>query len=501
MSDNQRKEFEFKCREFLSLQSLASLRSYGRLVGVASPTSKKKGELIADIVAVLLEEIPAQERSGRGAPVLDDRTDIKLIQAVEDLKFRYGIGEDILKGTGYGRLDFDYKEMIAEFKKHPLKFVVNDSQPRTSDQTETDSTYCGQLATYNGLSLLLPLNYAEDGEKVLLAVEFIHHYELKEGDVVTCYIKKQNEIYVVTKITEINGEKADDFKRKQCFENAEVCYPFRKINVYDGQQYTSIAAKYMDFVVPFERGQRGLLISSPKAGKSKFIEKIAPAITALNAGLKTFVLLVDQLPETIGRFRKLIDKDALIYSTYEDEPERQVLVADYLLKRAKCLAECGQDVLLFVDSFNALARAYNETEDSSGGKMLSCGLEAKTVHYLKRYFGAARCLDKGGSLTIFGAVSNETGNPADDVICAELSAISNLEIRLKNELAAKGIFPAIATDSVCVKYDDEDMGLPETITSLRRANLSPFGEAGVLAVLEQAASREELIGILRKARK
>ena len=135
----------------------------------------------------------------------------------------------------------------------------------------------------------------------------------------------------------------------------------------------------------------------------------------------------------------MLPTEQFLYTTYEDAPERQVFVADFLLQRAKSLADSGHDVLVLVDSFNALAHAYNDTDASVGGRTFACGIESKTIHYLKKYFGCARCLEKGGSITMIGALSEGTGNAADDLISAELSAVENLHIQLSDELAVKHI--------------------------------------------------------------
>ncbi|MBQ5930462.1 MAG: hypothetical protein IIX02_06700, partial [Clostridia bacterium] len=262
---------------------------------------------------------------------------------------------------------------------------------------------------------------------------------------------------------------------------------------------SSLTAKYMDWVVPFGRGNRGLVIAPPKTGKTMFLEKISAGAATLNDDVTTLVLLVDQSPETVTQFRKVLSKDCLVYSTYEDEPERQLFVADCILKRAKRLAECGKDVLLIIDSLSALAHAYNETEESSGGKVLPCGLESKTVHFIKKYLGSARCLELGGSLTILGSVSNMTGNTVDDVIAAELSSICNLEIRLKEELAVRRIFPAVGTNSVYVKYGEADgRGESETLSLLRKLGGQRFTDEGFLESLQKSVSKEEFNSFLKK---
>lgn len=497
MNEENKREFIFRCREFLSAQSLASLRSYGREVGVVSPTSRKKGELVEEIIGVLSNEIPARARSGRGAPVLDDRPDVKIVQEIERLKAKYDTS--IATGTGYGIPDYHFEERLKAIRENESKFVLNSNAHFECNADGTPRVFRGQMATHDDVSFLIPLDYIKDEEKMLLPIDFIRSYGLKDGDVISCNAKKNENIAIVMKIIDINGYQPAFFRRNGNFDDCNVCYPVGKIKVFDKEISSSLTAKYMDWVVPFGRGQRALIVSPPKTGKTQLLEKVAYGATKLNADVTTLVLLIDQSPETVAQFRKVIDKDFLAYATYEDEPERQVFVAESLLRRAKRLAECGKDVILIIDSLNALARAYNETEESSGGKILPCGLESKTVHFIKKYFGSARCLEAGGSLTVLGAVSNSTGNPADDLLTTELSAICNLQVQLKEDLAKKRIFPALGTDSVYVKYNGEEgRGEPETLVLLRRADPTQFGEVELLTALQKAASQQEFNEILKK---
>ena len=496
MNEQTKKEFIYACRELFSAQSLASLRSYGRSVGVVSPTSRKKGELIEEIIGILCEEIPAQAPNGRGAPVLDDRPDVKLLEDVERLIAKYKTGEDSTDRVP----NLSFSQIMASLKTQPnTTFVLNNSGDYEINEDGSPRLFRGQLATQNGVSFLLPLDYAVDGEKLLIAVEFIRSYNLKEGDIITCYAKRTEQVAVVVKIEEINGVSPDFFKRNSNFETAGVCYPVGKIKVYDSVKAPSLTQKYMDWIVPLGRGARGLLVAPPKTGKTVFLENVAVGAEGLNEDVNVFVLLIDQSPETVMQFRKVLPSDCLVCSTYEDEPERQVFVAESILKRAKRLAECGKDVLLIVDSLNALAHAYNETEESAGGKVLPCGLESKTVHYIKKFLGSARCLELGGSLTIMSAVNCATGNSADDVIATELSAICNLEIRLKEDFASRRIFPAVGADSVYVKYADGDgRGEPETLFLLRKMDAGQYANEELLFALNRSNSQEEFYKFLKK---
>ena len=497
MNEQHKKNFTLELKDLLSAQSLASLRTIGRSIGLTSPTILKKGELIDEIIGVIVGDIPTQARSGRGAPVLNNSPDARILEEIERIKAKYS--DHVLTPRDLEKIDYHLKERLDELRKEKNAFVLRSPERFEFNEDGTPRVFKGQLATHKGVSFLLPLDYVNDQEKMLLAVEFIRKYGLKEGDVIACNAKREGEIAVVTRIVEINGMSPEFFQRGTNFEDANVRYPVGRILVYDKERSPWLTAKYMDWVVPFGRGNRGLIIAPPKTGKTYFLEKVAAGAARLNDDVITLVLLVDQSPETIAQFRKIIAKDALIYSTYEDEPERQVFVADSILKRAKRLAECGRDVLLIVDSFNALAHAYNDTEQSSGGKMLPCGLESKTINYIKKYFGSARCLAEGGSLTILGSVSNATGNPADEVIASEVSSASNLEIRLNEELAIKRIFPAVDKNSVYVKFNDaEGYSEPEALALLRRTCATHFNGVEMLSELEKTATQQEFLEYLRK---
>jgi transcription termination factor Rho len=223
-----------------------------------------------------------------------------------------------------------------------------------------------------------------------------------------------------------------------------VCEPYLPLRfVKTGyNDKVPVAAKAIVWILPLLKGQRACIRSLPKAGKTHLIYDLAMGAHG-QKDLRSFVLLLDQTPETVSRFRKLLPYTELIYTTYETDCDKQVYAAEFLLKRAKRYVESGYDVLLIVDSLNALARAYNETNESVGGKVLAGGLESKTVHYLKKYFGTSRCLEDGGSLTMLCALAEDTGNPADDIIASEVLSLSNYEIALNEKLAQRRVYPSI----------------------------------------------------------
>lgn len=434
-------DFVEASERFLDSLGIAALRAYGRHVGVARATAKKKNEIIEEIIAIFCGQLEPIERSNRGAPIRDDSFDPKIEQTMNG--FRYAHLLDV-----EGTLPFepqndplDWGVVLKESKKRAWFLEVSDNEPGEY-VNGVQKIYVGQLATLNQVSLLLPLDCSDSDEKIVLSVEFIRKFNLREGDVISCHCKTTRDIYVATRILTVNGIEAEHFHRNP-FEAMDVVYPSARIHTYDKTEFHKIEHKFTQWLIPFGKGQRGVVISAPKAGKTQYLLSLIQAVKGLNEGMETYVLLVDQPLETVGAFRKAVGSENLLYTTYEDEPDRQIFVADFLMKRAKCQVESGKDVVVFIDSFNALARAYNDTEESSGGKRFSNGLESKTLHYIKKYLGAARQTDKKGSLTILGSVVIGTGNPADEMIASELCSVASLEIGLSNDLAFKRIFPAL----------------------------------------------------------
>ncbi|MBQ7879611.1 MAG: hypothetical protein IJ317_03075 [Clostridia bacterium] len=430
-------KFEEECRVSLSPYGIDQLRAYGRSIGVDKPTKKKRRELIDEIIGVLSGRLTPIERSLRGAPVKSDFVDPKIPEEIEKIRVRAKSG--FPQSQRSILINRNIAQEIADFQaRNKQMLVFND--PNAEIKL---SQRCGQLTTLDGVSYLLPLNCRDNGEKVVMPVEFIREYDLKEGDVISCHVEKGKNVFVVVKLLSINQCDLNEYRRSGDFDEMAASYPKRSMRFYHPSCNDSIAAKYIDWLFAIGRGHRCRIVSPPKAGKTELICELVKSASAANPDVDVYVLLVEQSPETISRFRKLIKEDHLVYSTYDDSPERQVFTADFLLKRAKRAAECGGNVLLFVDSFNALARAFNDTAASSGGKMLACGLESKTVQYVKKYFGCARNLEKGGSVTIIGAVSCDSGSPADDHIAKELSTVANAEISLRESIAVQKIYPAV----------------------------------------------------------
>ncbi|MBQ8659132.1 MAG: hypothetical protein IJ506_08345 [Clostridia bacterium] len=422
-------EFRFAVKEYLNSVRILELRSYGRFIGVQNPTEKKKGELLDDILSILIGEAYPVEPSKRGAPVKNDFVDPNIIDKIEELKKTY-LPDGIREEESFFTFEPKEKSML----------VVNDPNGTSLENLKNKEIYSGQIATVDGVSRLVPLNGELDYRKIVVSVELIRKNDLREGDIVTCYADSRPPCLYATEILSRNGYASDSRPRKK-FDETAVAYPSDKLR-FILETDDSIASKYFEWLLPIGKGRRGLLLSPPKAGKTFLLKRLVESAQTANPNLTVYALLLDQAPETVGEFRKILPADHILYTTYEDLAEKHIFTADFLLNRAKRQAEDEKDVLIVVDSLTALMRAYNETDLSSGGKTYACGLESKTLHYIKKYLGSARNFEKGGSLTILGAVSVQTGNPADDFAAAELLSVANLRISLSGELAAKRIFPS-----------------------------------------------------------
>ncbi len=453
MNDQSLIEFKNTCAMYLSTLSVNSLRSYAREVGVAKPTTKKKQQLIEEILGIFSGEILPQPRATMGAPVKDSGVDITAVkQEVERIHLQcyssaMGISmEELKKNFGNEKMvePFDFKKSLQELREsggNIIRCADPSAKERSIYKNLEREIYRGQLETLNGVILLLSLDGMDYEPKIIVPINLLRENGLRDGDIISCYAEKSHSALVATEVLTINDRFVDDLKRPQ-FEDSIACYPTERIHLYS-EKTNSVAMKYLQWLLPLGKGQRGCITSAPKGGKTNLLYDVAKSAIANNPYLTVMVLLIDQPPESIGVFRKIISKENIVYTTYEDEPERQVFAANFLLKRAKRLAECGRDVLLLVDSLNALAYAYNDTDDSAGGKVFSNGIESKTLQFIKKYFGTARCLENGGSITILGTLGVSTGNPADDLIYSELARIANVEIYLSARLAVKRIYPAI----------------------------------------------------------
>lgn len=434
MNEKSLNDLKKAYKDYLSKLSISSLRLVGRHSGVSQATLKKKEVLVDDIVSVLSGEMPPAAKSNRGAPVKDDYVDPKIFEKLQEIKLTYL--------SGASEEDLEESSDLSAVSENVLEVRSSDFQEEPVPYHEQE-VYSGQLETSNGVSCLVPLSGREDSsETILVSVSLIKACNLREGDVLCCHVGRQHAALIATEILSVNGLAVNASRAR--FEDSEVKYPDERIFLSAGKE-PSASARFIDWLVPFGKGQRCLIAGAPKTGKSVLLKDIAVALSENNPDLRVLVLLVDQSPESVSAFKKAAPGAEFVCTTFDDEPDRQVFMAEFLLKRAKRFAEAGMDVVLLVDSLSALARAAGETERAEAG--FGPGPDNRTLHFIRRYFGAARSFIKGGSLTVIGTVSVGTGNPADDFVAGNLAGISNVEIRLDKTLADDRIFPAFDAEA------------------------------------------------------
>lgn len=288
-------------------------------------------------------------------------------------------------------------------------------------------------------------SYLAGPDDIYVSPSQIRRFNLRTGDTIAGKIRppKDGERYfALLKVNEINFDKPENAKNKILFENLTPLFPHSRLKVELGNGSTEdITARTIDLVAPIGKGQRGLIVSPPKAGKTLMLQNIAQSITRNNPECHMIVLLIDERPEEVTEMRRSV-RGEVVASTFDEPPARHIQVAEMVLEKAKRLVEHKQDVVILLDSITRLARAYNTVIPSSG-KVLTGGVDAHALERPKRFFGAARNIEEGGSLTILATALVDTGSKMDEVIFEEFKGTGNQEIHLDRRIAEKRVFPAI----------------------------------------------------------
>jgi transcription termination factor Rho len=288
-------------------------------------------------------------------------------------------------------------------------------------------------------------SYLAGPDDIYVSPSQIRRFNLRTGDTVSGKIRppKDNERYfALLKVDEINFDAPENVKHKVLFENLTPLHPNSRMLLERGNGSTEdITARIIDLVSPIGKGQRGLVVSPPKAGKTLMLQNIAQSIASNHPDCYLIVLLIDERPEEVTEMARMV-KGEVVASTFDEPASRHVQVAEMVIEKAKRLVEHKRDVVILLDSITRLARAYNTTIPSSG-KVLTGGVDAHALHRPKRFFGAARNIEEGGSLTILATALIETGSKMDEVIYEEFKGTGNMEIHLDRRIAEKRVFPAI----------------------------------------------------------
>ncbi len=381
----------------------------------------------------------------------------------------------------------DYKQL----KKNDLIFKM--LQAKTKDHDSILAQGILEIMS-DGFGFLRTNNYLPSSEDIYVSQTQIRKFGLRVGDTVSGEIRppKEDERYFsLLRIDTINWKDVEDIKDRTLFSNLTPVYPDEQLHLETDQ--TALSGRILDLMAPIGKGQRSLIVSPPKAGKTSIMKEIANAVTQNHPEILIKVLLVDERPEEVTDMERSINGE-VIYSTFDEPPEQHVRISELVLESAKRLVESGKDVLILLDSITRLARAYNLVVPPSG-RTLSGGLDPSSLHKPKRFFGGARNIENGGSLTIIATALVDTGSRMDDIIYEEFKGTGNMELHLDRRLANRRIFPAIDILNSGTRKEElllDDMTLKKAY--LLRKNIDSDNDAEeLIKLIARSKSNKEFL--------
>ena len=351
---------------------------------------------------------------------------------------------EIAKTMGIEKItSFSKDELIEEIMKNNPTENTNDAEEKPKNEKKDDGIAGGILEILpDGYGFLRSVNdnYLPGPEDIYVSPSQIKRFKLKTGHFVkgtTRAPKSKERFHALLQLLEVNGLKPDDIRKQMPFERYTPLHPNEKFNL---SNTSDMSMRIMDLISPIGKGQRGLIVAQPKTGKTILISKIANAIRRNHPETVLIILLIDERPEEVTDMKRSVDAD-VVSSTFDEGPERHVQVSNMALKKAQRLVECGKDVVILLDSITRLGRAHNAVTAHSG-KILSGGVDSNALRNPKKFFGAARNTEEGGSLTIIATALIDTGSKMDGVIFEEFKGTGNMELVLDRELSDRRIYPS-----------------------------------------------------------
>lgn len=406
-------------KEKLASLPLSEVRAIAKGLGIKNVTTTRKGELIDKIIEASTDE---GSREGEKNNKHDDN--------IKDTKeFRAEKREDVSSKNH----EIDTANLDSGVVAHGILEIMPD-----------------------GFGFIRCENFLPGDNDVYVAPSQIRKFNLKTGDILhgKVRIKTQNEKFgALLYLESINGAHPSEAVKRKSFENLTPIFPNERL--YMETKKSTVAMRMMDLLAPIGKGQRGMIVSPPKAGKTTLVKEIAKAIKINNPEMHMIILLIDERPEEVTDIKEEVQGEnvEVIYSTFDELPEHHKRVSEMVIERAKRLVEYKKDVIILLDSITRLARAYNLTVPPSG-RTLSGGLDPAALHMPKRFFGAARNMREGGSLTILATALVDTGSRMDDVVFEEFKGTGNMELVLDRKLSEKRVFPAIDVAKSGTRRDD-----------------------------------------------
>ena len=461
-------------------------------------TPKRRGRKPKAAAEISVEETPAE--STEEAPQLEDiipeavglatdndESDMETANAVqmlrekmasrkeEEPKETYVSDEDVWEGDPDDGTDFitvvdipieDHEAIpTLDIFDRPMAQQQEAEQPYTAKEQNAPKYDFADFITGNGVLECLTdgygflrssdYNYLSSPDDIYVSPQQIKKYGLKTGDVVECTVRPPHEnekYFAMSTVKSINGREPSEVRDRVAFEHLTPLFPEEKFTLCGDKDTTNPSVRIVDLVSPIGKGQRALIVAQPKTGKTVLMKDIANAIAANHPEAYIMMLLIDERPEEVTDMARTVNAE-VIASTFDEPADRHVKIAGIVLEKAKRMVECGHDVVIFLDSITRLARAYNTVAPASG-KVLTGGVDANALQKPKRFFGAARNIEGGGSLTIIATALVDTGSKMDEVIFEEFKGTGNSEIQLNRSLSNKRIFPAIDLVLSSTRRDD-----------------------------------------------
>lgn len=406
--------------------TLANLKEIAKEKGIKNISKLKKSELIEELVkitpnkiekdgVILTEKIAPKNRNIEASIHIDENVNNEAYAS--DSRDRYNVTEE-----------------EKEEKKERLKVMINESN---------SSKGVLEIQENNSFGFLRCNNYLTGENDIYVSPSQIRRFNLRTGDEVEGKVREAKDgekFKALLFVEKVNGESPDKAIGRKNFENLTPIYPNERLHL-ETDNGRDLSSRLMDFMCPIGKGQRGIIVAPPKAGKTTLLKRIAQNISKNYPDIKLIVLLIDERPEEVTDMKRSIKGD-VIYSTFDEEPQNHAKVSQMVLERAKRMVEQGKDVVILMDSITRLSRAYNLTITPTG-RTLSGGLDPGALLMPKKFFGAARNIEEGGSLTILATALVETGSRMDDMIFEEFKGTGNMEVHLDRRLQERRIFPAI----------------------------------------------------------
>ncbi len=459
-------------RERLNTLPVAELREIAKSNGIKSVTSLRKQQLID----MILEE--NERKNGENAEAVSEEE--HTAEETEKQSERKG-------NRRHSKRDVEHKDEVPN---------------------ETGITRTGILEVMpDGFGFIRCDNYLPGEDDVYVAPSQIKRFRLKTGDFVTGRVreKRENEKFgALYYVDQVNGEGLDKVLARPNFEDLTPIFPNERLHLEtDGH---SKAMRIVDLISPIGKGQRGMIVSPPKAGKTTLLKETAKAILENNPEMEIIILLIDERPEEVTDIKEAIQGDnvEVIYSTFDELPEHHKRVSEMVIERAKRLVEHGKDVVILLDSITRLARAYNMTVPPSG-RTLSGGLDPAALHMPKRFFGAARNMREGGSLTILATALVDTGSKMDDVVYEEFKGTGNMELVLDRKLSERRIFPAVDITKSGTRREDllltsEELGASYIIRKEMNSMRKEDAVEQVIDLFAKTKNNQEFIAKVNRIR-